>query len=279
MNISPAGFFLPYEFSPTVLLVCLAALIFYVRGLRQSAVIDQGFGRPLAFILGVIGMYAVMQTHFDFWSQHMFFIHRIQHLVLHHLAPFLIALSGPQLVLAAGTPALIRRPLAAVWRHRLTQTLYDWLQHPIVAPVLFVGLIYLWLIPSIHFYAMLNRPLYLLMNWSMAIDGLLFWWLMFQPRMQGKPPKRVYGSRILILFLITWPQIAIGAYLSLSGQEIFNVYAVCGRIWPLAPAVDQQIGGLVTWIPAAMMSLFGALVVLRQWLRTERLHEAAGAAA
>jgi len=273
MNTSLVGFFLPYEFSPVVLLVCLAALVFYVRGLGRAPA-SPGIGRPLAYILGVAGMYFVMQTHYDFWSQHMFFIHRIQHLVLHHLAPFLIALSAPQYVLAHGTPELVLRPLRAFWQYPATQRVYGGLQHPVVAPILFVGLIYLWLIPSIHFYAMLSRPLYALMNWSMAIDGLLFWWLMFHPKFQGKSTKRIYGSRILILFLITWPQIFIGAYLSLSGQDIFSVYAVCGRIWPVSPTVDQQIGGLVTWIPAAMMSLFGALVVLRQWLRTERMNEA-----
>ena len=47
----------------------------------------------------------------------------------------------------------------------------------------------------------------------------------------------------------------------------FPVCSVCGRAWPLEPLTDQQLGGIVTWIPAAMMSLLGVLVVLRYLLR------------
>ena len=264
-----ADFFLPYEFSPAVLLLCLGGLVFYVRGLYLRPG-RNGVGRAIAFITGVLLIYVVMQTRFDFWSQHMFFIHRTQHLVLHHLGPFLIALAGPGAILAAGTPGVLRRPLAAIWRKPPVQALYAMVQQPAIAALLFVGLIYLWLIPNIHFYAMLNKHLYALMNWSMALDGLLFWWMIFH----GWPGERAthspYAWRILILFLITLPQIALGAYIALCGKTLYSIYAVCGRIWPIPAAVDQELGGLITWIPAAMMSLFGMLAVLRQWLLAEK---------
>jgi len=264
-----ADFFLPYEFSPALLLLCLGGLVFYLRGLTLHPG-RYGIGRPVAFVTGVLLIYVVMQTRFDFWSQHMFFIHRTQHLVLHHLGPFLIALAGPGAILAAGTPGVLRRPLAAIWRKPPVQALYTMVQQPAIAALLFVGLIYLWLIPNIHFYAMLNKHLYALMNWSMAVDGLLFWWMIFH----GWPGERAthspYAWRILILFLITLPQIALGAYIALCGNPLYDIYAVCGRIWPVAPKVDQQLGGLITWIPAAMMSLFGMLAVLRQWLHAEK---------
>lgn len=269
----PADFFLPYEFSPAVLVLCLGGLIFYLRGLyRASARPD--FGRIVAFITGVLLIYVVMQTRYDYWSQHMFFIHRLQHLVLHHLGPFLIALSAPGAVLGTGTPGLLRRPLAAWWYRPLTQRCYRTVQQPAIAGILFVGLIYFWLIPNIHFYAMLNRYLYALMNWSMALDGLLFWWMILQGWPGAQQSNRNYAWRLLVLFLVTPPQIFIGAYISLSGKSLYSIYAVCGRIWPVSAAVDQQLGGLITWIPAAMMSLFGMLVVLYQLLQSEkRRHE------
>jgi putative membrane protein len=52
-----------------------------------------------------------------------------------------------------------------------TQHLYRFVQGPVVAPLLFVGLIYFWLSPSIHFAAMLSLDRYQAMNWSMVIDG------------------------------------------------------------------------------------------------------------
>lgn len=270
MTIS-ADFLLPYEFSPAVLVLCLGGLVAYLRGLyRASPRQRPGFGRIISFITGVILIYVVMQTRFDYWSQHMFFIHRIQHLVLHHLGAFLIALSGPGTLLAIGTPALLRRPLAAVWRIPLLQRCYRFVQQPAISGLLFVSLIYLWLQPDIHFYAMLSSPLYALMNWSMAVDGLLFWWMILHGWPGVEHSHRPYAWRIVVLFLINIPQIAVGAYIALCGKTLYSIYAVCGRIWPIPAAVDQELGGLITWIPAAMMSLFGMLAVLRQWLLAER---------
>jgi putative membrane protein len=268
-------FLLPYEFSPTVLVACAFAVFAYVRGMRRISE-PVGFWRSTAFLLGVGLSYVVLQTHYDYMAQHMFFMHRIQHLVLHHLAPFLITLSLPQAVLREGLPeSLGRRVVQPLWHSRPVAVAYRILQQPVIAAVLFVGLIGLWLIPRVHFYAMLNADLYKAMNWSMLLDGLLFWWLMLNPRPKAGPATLAFGWRITILFLVMWPQIFMGAYISLSERELYDIYAVCGRLWPVSPLVDQEIGGLVTWIPAAMMSVIGILVVLRLWIRWDRAHQKA----
>ena len=174
---------MPWEFSWPVQLTIWGALLLYWNGMRRSRPEElPGHGPVLAFVTGIVLMYLVTQTRFDYWSQYMFFVHRGQHLVLHHLAPFLIALSMPAPVLARGLPAPVRAWFA---RRRLLGSLwvgvYRTLQQPLIACVLFVGLIAFWLTPEIHFDAMLNSTLYWVMNWSMALDGLLFWWLMLAP--------------------------------------------------------------------------------------------------
>jgi putative membrane protein len=126
---------------------------------------------------------------------------------------------------------------------------------------LFVGLIYFWLVPEIHFDAMLSADLYQVMNWSMALDGLLFWWLILDRR-SPKQGGLGYGKRIAILLAVIPPQIALGAYIVFSKEVIFDVYEVCGRAWPLNPLDDQRMGGLVTWVPATMMSVIGVLIIL-----------------
>lgn len=266
-------FLRPWEPSLAIQSLCALAVGLYVSGLLQGHHSGQreGFWKPLAFLLGVALMYFVTQTRYDYLSQHMFYIHRIQHLVLHHLGPFLVALSAPAGVLGRGLPYAVRsrigifRPLMMpVW------VVYRVLQQPLIAAVLFVGLIYFWLTPSIHFDAMLSAQRYALMNWSMALDGLLFWWLMLNRAPAGMTPRLSYGRRILILALIIPPQSVLGAYIALSKHEIYSVYAVCGRAWPISPMVDQQLGGLITWIPSAMMSVVGALVLLGFMFREQR---------
>jgi len=260
------GVLMPYEFSPTVLVVSGTAAWLYVRG--RSTDDGQERYRAVLFWLGLALMYAMLQTRYDFYAQHMFFLHRLQHLILHHLAPFLIALSMPQERLLAGLPAQVRhRVIAPLSRIRLLGSVMHWLQQPLIAGALFVGLIYFWLIPGVHFIAMLNLPLYDTMNWGMALDGLLFWWMVFNMRSPGISDAHHFGGRILLLFLLMFPQIVIGAHIALSQQDLFDVYAVCGRAWPLSAHVDQVIGGLITWIPAAMMSIAGGLVLLQRWIR------------
>lgn len=264
-------FLVPYQFSPLVTIITVVVLALYIRGSRAAGgrVEPVGAGRSIAFLLGLGLCYVVLHTRFDYYAQYMFFMHRLQHLVLHHVGPFLIALAVPWPVLALGLPDRLRAPLRRAWDHALVQGPYRFLQHPIVAPALFVGLIYFWLMPEIHFDAMLSLPLYHLMNWSMLIDGLLFWWLMLNPKPSGGSAVVGYAGRVLILFLIMVPQIALGAYITLSGAGLYDVYDVCGRAWPIAPSTDQELGGLLTWIPAAMMSVLGILMVIRLIMRYE----------
>ena len=271
----------PWEFSPAVLIACLGAAILYWLGLRQRRRDGEqtGFGRTLSFYIGIILVYGVMQTYVDYLSQHMFWVHRLQHMILHHVAPFLIVLAYPHEILGRALPrSLHDRFLLPIWNSLPVRSSYRFLQNPVVSPLLFVGLIYFWLIPSIHFDAMLSASLYQVMNWSMLLDGLLFWWLIVDNR-----PPEAYGTtrypiRIIILFATQMLQIFIGAPIALSHHVLYSVYSVCGRAWPISPLTDQAIGGLVTWIPSAMMSVLGILVVVRLWRRQSSMDEEPSAA-
>ena len=278
--VSALSFLQPYIFSPLVALSFGGTLLLYLRGLRALRAQGgcAGVLRPLAFFVGLGLSYTMLHTGFDYYAQYLFFAHRLQHLVLHHLGPFFIALAAPWALLRLGLPERLREHAAWLWNNPVSQGSYGFLQHPVVAPVLFVGLIYFWLIPSIHFDAMLSLTLYQVMNWSMFLDGLLFWWLILDPRDPERAGTVRFLPRVLILFLIMIPQILLGAYITLANVDLYDVYAVCGRAWPIAPETDQQLGGLITWIPAAMMSALGMVVVLSNMFRNEARREAEGSA-
>jgi len=260
--MSAAEYLLPYDFSPLTVLAYVLVLSLYSYGLFRMPEGDRpGSGRIFTFTLGVALCYGVMQTQFDYYSQYMFFVHRGQHLILHHLGPILIALSNPLPViqfLYRQIPQVVRPFLVPIgW-------LYRCLQQPALASLLFFGLIYLWLWPPIHFDAMLSRDLYWVMNWSMLLDGLLFWWLIFDPRSPITTNALGYGKRMLCLAVVALPQMILGATIVFSRGMVYDVYEVCGRAWPMPPETDQLLGGLLTWIPPAMMSVFGILIILRR---------------
>ncbi len=264
------AYLLPWEFYPAVVLFCGGLAWLYIRGWRRCrhSARPAGYAALVSFLTGLGLVYLVMHTYLDYLAQHMFWIHRVQHLVLHHLGPFLMLLAGPWEVLRAGLPVSARaRWLPALARNRPLRLLYRGVQYPLVAPLLFVGLIYFWLLPEVHFGAMLSATRYQLMNWSMLLDGLLFWWLIFDSRPASAVGRLGYGGRIVILSLVVPPQILIGAHMALATESLYPVYNVCGRAWPISPLTDQQIGGLVTWIPSSMMSVLAMLVLLRRWMR------------
>ena len=249
---------MPWEFSWPIYLATTLALGWFAIGYRRLPRAARPPAWRVAFyVLGVLLSYAVVQTHYDYLSQHMFFFHRGQHLVLHHLGPFLIALGVPGAALWEGMPDFLK----PVLRSPPVRMVVNTIQHPAVAPVLFVGLIYIWLVPAIHTRVMLDDNLYQLMNWSMAIDGIFFWCLMLDP--QPKPPARVsIGMRALLTMAIVPPQIAIGALIALSSSDFYPVYKICGRILPISAITDQHYGGLILWIPSSMMSVIGLILIL-----------------
>ena len=258
-----AGFFVPADPLPALLAGYALAALVYARGLWRRRLAGD-IAPALAFYLGLAGLYLWTQTTLDGLGRELFFVHRAQHLVLHHLAPFFIALSLPSAVLAAGLPARLRRALAVRRPPRGLVGAYRLIQQPWVGGALFVGLIALWLTPAVHHWAMASRAGYWLMNGSMALEGLAFWWFMLDPRPpHTAPTTHGIATRIAVLWAVMPPQIVIGATITLSTTGLYPGYSAGERAWGITAAVDQQIGGILTWIPPAMMSVVGTLVILR----------------
>lgn len=263
------GALLPWEFSPTMLAAAIAALAAYGRGWRKVGR-AAGIFRPAAFIAGVALPYVFVDTHLEYLSLHLFWLSRIHHVVLHHLAPFLLALSAPGPILEQGTPqwlkARVLRPLTC---NSASRAAYRLLQQPVVASILFVGLIFLWLVPAIELDSALSRAVYGLMNWSMLVDGILFWWLMVGPEDPRRMATISYGARMALLVAITIPQSLLGAYLTFHASVLYPSFSICGRAGSISPLVDQQLAGLNTWIPPGMMSAAGLAVIASRWLAQE----------
>jgi putative membrane protein len=249
---------MPWEFSWPVFLTVALTLAWYWRGLALVSGDDRpAWWRIASFILGVLSIYVVLQTHVDYYAQHLFFVHRCAHFVLHHAGAFLIALGAAGPALRAGMPPFVR----ALFEARPVRMLTDVLQHPAIAPVLFVGLLYFWLVPAIHTRAMLDTRLYDIMNWMMTLNGIMFWCLVLDKR--PKPPARLSSlMRALMILLIELPQMLLGAILSLTTKDYYPVYRICGRVTDITALSDQHYGGLIIWLPGTLTSFAAMIVVL-----------------
>jgi putative membrane protein len=257
----------PWEFSWVFLATFALACVLYVRGCRHQRV---GFGRQLAFWIGMAIIYVALQTYLDYFAEHEFFMHRTQQLLLHHLAPLLICATYPMSVLRAGVPLAWRcalvRPLQRSWPWRLISGV---LFNPVVATVLFVLFVLIWLWPPLQTLAMLDWRVYRFMNWTMLISGFVYWSLVLDHR--PHPPARMTaGMRVLSPGITMTPQIVAGAIITFSRTDLYPIFEVCGRAFTFDVLTGQMIGGLITWVPAAFIESVGALLALRVWLRLSR---------
>lgn len=207
-------------------------------------------------------MYIVSHTQADYYAEHEFFVHQFQSLVLHSLGPFFIVLSCPKDALTAGFPSAVKRLLRMLPGWKPMHFLLKVLLHPIIVVLIFVGLSIFWLIPSIHFIAMLDWRLYRLMNWSMVLNGLMFWSVVLDSHSLWS-----LGSRIAMMLVVAPPQILLGAIIFFTPHDLYPIYSLCGRAFTgMSTVTDQQIGGLILWMHGAMMSVIGILIVIHKEL-------------
>ncbi|NYT85349.1 cytochrome c oxidase assembly protein [Pollutimonas harenae] len=254
----------PWEFSPTLLLMFFAGGWLFLRGCRVHRV---SFARQLFFWIGVAFLYLSLHTRIDYYAERMFFIHRLQHLVLHHLGPLLIMGAYPGQVLRAGLPMRWRLRLRDFRISTPGRVLEAILTNKILVPVLFVVLVLGFLIPSVQFYSMLDWRLYRFMNWSVVISGFLYWNLILDRR-PSPPAVMSPGGRIISPVLTMVPQMVAGAVITFTEYDLYPIFDLCGRAIPgMTALTDQAIGGLTMWVLAGFVEVFGLLFALATLMR------------
>jgi putative membrane protein len=258
----------PWEFSPTLVAMFIAAAWLFVRGGKVHHVTG---ARKALFWMGLVLLYLSLHTRLDYYAERMFFIHRAQHLVLHHLGPLLVMAAFPGSAMRAGLPWALRLRLRDFCASLAGRICIRLLTHKILVPVLFVFLVLVWLLPTVQFYSMLDWRLYRLMNWSVLVSGFMYWNLILDRR-PGPPAAMSPGGRVLSPIFTMAPQMVAGAYIALTQRDLYPLFELCGRAIPMSALMDQSIGGLTMWIPAALVEVVGLLIALGTLMRLSGKH-------
>lgn len=253
----------PWEFSPTLLISFTVAIVLFVRGSRIKRV---SVARQALFWSGIVLLYLSLHTLLDYYAERMFFMHRIQHLVLHHLGPLVLMAAYPGSVMRAGLPLSWRARLRRFNATLPGRSIIAVMTNPIFVPALFVFLVIVWLVPSIQFYSMLDWRLYRLMNWSVVISGFMYWNLILDRRV-SPPAAMSPGGRVISPIVTMAPQMFAGAIIAFTDRDLYPLFDLCGRAIAMEATTDQSIGGLTMWIPAALTEVIGLLVALGNLMR------------
>lgn len=255
-----------WQFTPDIVIATTIVATLYAAGLyrlKGRGASPSGW-RNVSFFAGLSLILLALQSPLDALSEHSFAIHQIQHLLLHSAGPMLIMLAAPQGPLAAGFPVALRRyVLGPVTTNKALRAVFGFLSRPAAATSLFVGSLYFWQLATYHDLAVLDDAVHYSMHVSMLVAGLLFFWCVLDPRPEpwGAPSQ----TRMIVVWTALASNILLGAFTTFKESALYSAYDELGRLWGLAPLTDEQLGGLVIWIPGSMMYVVVALVVIRVW--------------
>jgi putative membrane protein len=179
----------------------------------------------------------------------------VQHLLITMIAPPLLFLGTPRWLFRP----LLRLPLALPIGRALT--------HPVVTFLAFNATFVLWHAPAFYDAALRSEPVHILEHVTMFVTAALTWWPIFSPL--DELPPLAPPLQCLYLFFESIPPTILGALITFSGGVLYPTYARAPRVWGLTAEIDQQLGGLIMWIPGALIYLGVLTVVFFRWFNRD----------
>ncbi len=200
----------------------------------------------------------------DALADRLFTAHMIQHEILIAVAAPLIASGRPLLALVRAVPAA-RRAAAALGRWPLGGAAVRVCRRPSLACLLHGAAIWLWHVPPLFDAALAHPAIHVVQHASFLGTGVFFWSAVLHPRR-----SRDLGRSIVYLFITAVHTAVLGALLVVAQSPWYAGYALGGYAFGLTPLQDQQLAGLVMWVPAGGLYLVAALHTTRRWLDAAR---------
>lgn len=190
-----------------------------------------------------------------------FTAHMIEHELMMLAAAPLLALSRPLTPMLWAFPVRARQTLGAIGHGGWVQGPWRALTEPMTATFLQAAALWLWHLPSLFDLALSSAAWHAAQHLSFLAAALLFWSAVFRG---GRLGRVVAG-----LFLTSIVSGALGAFMALSASPWYERYARLGMTsWGLSPAEDQQLAGLLMWIPGGLVHALAALALLGRALQT-----------
>jgi cytochrome c oxidase assembly factor CtaG len=233
-----------WDWEPSVVLGCAMLAIGYMAAVRKRP------NRAPYFLAGVFLLLLDLVSPIDtLGDQYLFSAHVVQH--------FLLALVIPPLLLLGAPPFELGR------LNRLERVLGQ----PPVSWLLGVGTMLAWHIPALFNAALASEGLHVLQHLSFLITGTIFWWPILSPVEHQRLPAL---GAIAYLFSACVCCSLLGAFLTFGPVGLYPAYLnPPARVWGLDPKSDQQLGGMLMWVPGCFVYLAGILAVVRRWYSQE----------
>ncbi|MCU1232369.1 MAG: hypothetical protein JWP63_336, partial [Candidatus Solibacter sp.] len=126
--------------------------------------------------------------------------------------------------------------------------------------------LWIWHAPRLFQATLSNDWIHAAQHFSFLGSALLFWWSLFYAHGRAN-----YGAGTLYVFTTAVHTSILGVLLAFARSTWYPAYAATTPAWGLSPLEDQQIGGLIMWIPAGIVYLAAGLGLFDAWLRESDL--------
>ena len=266
--LAPDDLWRAWTFEPAVVALLLASGGLYARGVtRLWAASETGSGIPvwrvLSFAGGWTALLLALSSPLHALGSALFSAHMAQHEVLISIAAPLLILGRPVVPFLWAFPKESRHSFGALARRRTVARVLGVLTTPSVAFALHAIALWAWHLPGLYQATLSSSLMHSLQHTSFMFTALLFWWTILGAN-RGELAR---GRAVLYLFVTALQTGALGALLTFAPSLWYPAYAATTGSWGLSPLDDQQLGGLIMWIPGSIAYLIAALALFAQWLR------------
>jgi putative membrane protein len=216
--------------------------------------------QPTCFVAGVLILLLVLNGPLhDLGDNYLFSAHMVQHLMLTLVMPPL---------LLAGTPAWLLRALI---RNTVGFGVARALTHPLIAFGLYNLVLVAWHFPMFYNWALQDHNVHIVQHMMFMVTATMMWTPVADPLPEL---RRMHGPvRMLYLFIASVPMAVLSALITLSENVLYGWYSDAPRVFNLNALDDQQLGGVIMWVPGALVFWVAISIIFYNWARRENRDE------
>lgn len=251
-----------WSLHPAVVVPLVLLLVLHQRG-RSRTGTRAARRRARAFHASWWALVVALVSPLDAMSAALASAHMVQHVLLVLVAAPLLAVAAPMPALLRGLPTPAARWLAPVRRGPLG-TVGRGLTHPAVAWPLHVATLWGWHAAAAYDAALAIPAVHAVEHATFLLTGVLVWSAVLGPHRV----RAADGAGVLAVFGLAMQSVLLSVLLTFASEAWYDGYATTTAAWSLTHLADQQLAGVIMWIPAGAIHVGVGLVLLVGWIRS-----------
>lgn len=244
-----------------VLLLGWAYAIGWLRVRARHPSPKRGY-EAAAFWAGWLALAAALISPVHPLGSVLFSAHMIQHELLMVVAAPLIVLGRAELFAVCALPRRAAGRVSRAFRRAGATRAWHFIADPLVATALHAFALWIWHAPRWFEATLASSTVHAAQHLSFFGSALLFWHAV----LRGSRTRASYGLGVAMLFLTGMQTGALGALLTFSSRPWYPVYTPSVAAWGLTPLEDQQLGGIIMWVPGGLAYIIAGLILFAKWL-------------